>query len=390
MVEDRETIRERDSRTAERDATRAEREAALSERDVMRAERDAATRERDVMIEERDAALSERDVMRAERDAAMRERDGMIEERDTAARDRAVMIRERDLLRSERDTMGSERDIAVNRAAELSRFLFVDPGHYYSPIVDVDGLRLSSLEPVDVLPSLEGHLQFWRQLEPMLAEWNSSGHRRYAPGNASFPVPDAMILNAVLRWSRPRRWIEVGSGYSTCSLLDGLQQDPELRTQVTLVEPFPEFLRSLLDPKDLEGLTLMPKPVQEVPSGTFSELDAGDVLFIDSTHVVKTGSDVCYELFEILPRLKPGVLVHFHDVFWPFEYPAEWIFEAKRSWNELYALRAFLAGNRDFDIVFFSDFFRQRAPAACFERHPLFRGGRGGSIWLRKNTASPA
>jgi hypothetical protein len=107
------------------------------------------------------------------------------------------------------------------------------------------------------------------------------------------------------------------------------------------------------------------------------------VLFIDSTHVSKAGSDVNHELFEILPRLKPGVLVHFHDVFWPFEYPEAWTFESRRSWNEIYLLRAFLSGNREYEIVFFNDYFRARhgdAAAAV----PKFAQNPGGGLWLRK------
>ena len=89
----------------------------------------------------------------------------------------------------------------------------------------------------------------------------------------------------------------------------------------------------------------------------FDELNEGDILFIDSTHVLRTGSDVCFELFEVLPRLAPGVLVHFHDIFWPFEYPRAWVVDENRSWNELYAIRAFLMNNSDWHIIFFNHYF---------------------------------
>ena len=78
------------------------------------------------------------------------------------------------------------------------------------------------------------------------------------------------------------------------------------------------------------------EPVQQVPLSILDALQADDILFIDSTHVLRTGSDLCFELFEILPRLSP-ILVHFHDMFWPFEYPRSWVVEENRSWNELYA-----------------------------------------------------
>jgi hypothetical protein len=111
--------------------------------------------------------------------------------------------------------------------------------------------------------------------------------------------------------------------------------------------------------------------VQDVPLSTFTALQANDILFVDSSHVVKVGSDVAWILFEILPCLAPGVIVHFHDIPYPFEYPLHWL-HAGRAWNEAYVLRAFLQFNADFEIRFFNDFMttfhgdavRERMPAA--------------------------
>jgi hypothetical protein len=120
------------------------------------------------------------------------------------------------------------------------------------------------------------------------------------------------------------------------------------------------------------------------PPSTFDDLSAGDILFIDSTHIVKTGSDVCCELFEILPRLPAGVLVHFHDIFWPFEYGEDWVLNENRSWNEIYALRAFLTYNSQFEIIFFNDFFRQFRRDLIAQTYPKFLNNTGGAIWLRR------
>ena len=99
---------------------------------------------------------------------------------------------------------------------------------------------------------------------------------------------------------------------------------------------------------------------------------------------MKTCSDVVFELFEILPRLKPGVVVHFHDAFYPFEYPREWVINRNYSWNELYALRAFLMGNRDWEIMLFNDYF-VRAERALVERTaPEVLQNAGGGLWLRR------
>jgi hypothetical protein len=116
----------------------------------------------------------------------------------------------------------------------------------------------------------------------------------------------------------------------------------------------------------------------------FEQLQPGDFLFIDSTHILRTGSDVCFELFEILPRLASGVIVHFHDVFWPFEYPAEWIVDENRSWNELYALRAFLTDNGKWKILFFNNYFAKLERSLVEKTFPTFLRNPGGALWLQR------
>ena len=105
---------------------------------------------------------------------------------------------------------------------------------------------------------------------------------------------------------------------------------------------------------------------------------------VDSTHVLRTGSDVCFELFEILPRLAPGALVHFHDMFWPFEYPRSWAVDENRSWNELYAVRAFLTNNEQWEVVFFNDYFAKLETKRIEDTYPNFLRNSGGALWLRR------
>ena len=126
--------------------------------------------------------------------------------------------------------------------------------------------------------------------------------------------------------------------------------------------------------------------VQDVPLSTFAALEPGDLLFIDSTHVLRTASDVCLELLEILPRLPSGVLVHIHDVFWPFEYPRDWVLDENRSWNELYALRAFLIGNREWRVLMFNHYFVQVERARIAASYPEFLNNPGGALWLQRVT----
>ena len=114
----------------------------------------------------------------------------------------------------------------------------------------------------------------------------------------------------------------------------------------------------------------------------FEKLNAGDILFVDSTDVSKTGSDVNYIMFEIIPILKSGVLIHFHDVFCPFEYPKEWVFQG-RNWNEDYILKAFLMYNDRFEIKLFSEYLHKHH-GDVFEAMPLFYKNHGGNLWIEK------
>ena len=160
-----------------------------------------------------------------------------------------------------------------------------------------------------------------------------------------FGHADAALYRAILSYLRPSRIIEVGSGFSTAVALDEADANPGLAgLEITCVEPYPQRLLALLRSSD--HVTLLRCPVQDVPLEAFDKLGAGDILFIDSSHVAKAGSDVTWLLLRVLPRLVPGVAVHLHDIFWPFTYRADWL-EERRDWNEAYFLHAFLSGNAD-------------------------------------------
>ena len=154
-------------------------------------------------------------------------------------------------------------------------------------------------------------------------------------------------------------------------------------TEITFIEPYPELLQTLTGPEE-QRVTLVPKPVQEVDTSVFEQLEAGDILFIDSTHVSKIDSDVNHHLFRILPSLKSGAYIHFHDIFYPFEYPSDWILGENRSWNENYILRAFLMRNDRYEVVFFNSAFANLADPAVRDSGTTFFRNSGGAIWLRK------
>ncbi len=186
--------------------------------------------------------------------------------------------------------------------------------------------------------------------------------------NMAFPDTDAAVYQAMLRHFRPARVIEVGCGWSAAALFDAGGA-----RHVTLIEPYPQLVRQLLTRKDLDRCALLEARLQDVSLATFQALDAGDVLFVDSTHVTKLGSDVNRLVFEILPALANGVIVHFRDVAYPFEYPDVWV-QQGRAWNEAYLLRAFLEYDQAFEILLCVDLLQATGHLA----------GDGLSIWLRK------
>ena len=154
---------------------------------------------------------------------------------------------------------------------------------------------------------------------------------------------------------------------------------------ITHIEPYPALLHSLLKQSDIDSpLTrILPHRLQEIDICIFEELEANDILFIDSTHIAKINSDVNRIFFEILPRLKRGVYIHFHDIFYPFSYPNDWLRD-KNSWNEAYVLRAFLSFNSAFEIVFFNTCLNHLYKNEFAAALPLSQKNTGGSLWLRK------
>jgi predicted O-methyltransferase YrrM len=230
-------------------------------------------------------------------------------------------------------------------------------------------------------------VSMWKRLLPFLttapfAESKRPGFR-YQFDNPSYSWADGSVLHAMLRLHRPRRFIEVGSGWSSACTLDTVEHYLNGACEMTFIDPYPQLLREVIG-EAARKVRIIEAPVQQVPVATFEALQSGDMLFIDSTHVLRTGSDVCCELFEILPRLASGVFVHFHDMFWPFEYPYQWIVEENRSWNELYAMRAFLSHNEAWRIVFFNDYLAKLEHDLIAATYPPFLRNTGGALWLQR------
>ncbi len=207
--------------------------------------------------------------------------------------------------------------------------------------------------------------------------------QRYDPSNDQFGPLDATLVRHIVRSLEPNRWIEVGSGHSTAALLDATDNLAS-RPRITAIDPYADRLRSTLRPGDLERLELIEEGVQGVPLETFQALEAGDVLFLDTTHVVRPGSDVVYEFLEVLPRLTPGVIVHIHDITYPFDVPDVWL-EEGRIWCEPYLLRALLCDNPRFSILQWPGAVAALRPSALEEMLPPSITSAGTSLWLQVN-----
>jgi predicted O-methyltransferase YrrM len=275
-----------------------------------------------------------------------------------------------DLSQAHRDHKQTAEELAevmaVSRALrdELNRLEGTWPaGHYYSPLPDLEWVKANedhifrdrdSIQGIDLRTEDQLALveRIGRLTPAVELPEERSGSLRYFADNTFFARRDGALLQGMLRILRPGRMLEVGSGFSSALTLDTNEVFLDWEMDCTFIEIEPERLYSLLQPSDREKITVIPRPVQEVGMELFEELGPGDVLFIDSSHVAKVGSDVLHLYFEVLPRLKPGVVVHIHDIFWPFEYPKEWIY-AGRAWNEAYLARAVVSGG-GFDVLLFS------------------------------------
>lgn len=268
-------------------------------------------------------------------------------------------------------------------------------GHYYSTIIDVEaiknredeiwknekkdgvlGVDLNIKTQLEVLKSFE---EFYNEL-PFKTEKQEG--LRFAYNNGFYSYSDAIALYSMIRKYQPKRIIEAGSGHSSALMLDVNHLFFDNKIKLTFIEPYPDRLNRLISENDKTSASVIQDFVQFVDISKFEALEKGDILFIDSTHVSKTGSDVNFILFEILPRLKPGVLIHFHDIFYPFEYPKNWVFQG-RNWNEDYILRAFLSYNSDFEILFFSHYLHKHHKES-FKNVPLMYKNFGGNLWIIK------
>jgi hypothetical protein len=269
-------------------------------------------------------------------------------------------------------------------------------GHYYSPVHKLEDLdsypkvvKRSKGKFVKDIPgfSEKQMLKNFNRIKKYFKDFDyperEDDKNRFFIRNDSYPITDALILFGMLKDMKPKRIIEIGSGYTSALMIDVNERFFKNRINITFVEPYPDLLQSRMNEEDKKRYKIISKGVQDVPLKLFSTLEKGDILFIDSTHVSKFNSDVNYELFDILPIIKPGVVIHFHDVFDGFEYPMQWLKDGW-AWNEDYLLRAYLMGNDSYEVLLMNDYLTHRHGELLTKSFPRLPNNNGGSLWIKK------
>ena len=272
---------------------------------------------------------------------------------------------------------------------------WVPNGHFYSPVPSTDfinsiNFQQFTMRRIEDMQSIELQISKQKKLIRKIAKKKTclefpdhfSKESLYHYENPFFSYGDAGALLCMILENKPNLIIEVGSGYSTALMIE-VRKKLDLKFKILCIEPYPEILHNLIDGNILKDFEILPTNIQDIEISHFDKLNDGDVLFIDSTHVSKFGSDVNFIFEKILPRLKKGVIVHFHDIFWPFEYPESWVLEG-RAWNEAYVLRAFLQYNRAFEIFFWPHMMDALHPGIIDEIIPKFKLNKGASIYIRR------
>lgn len=272
-----------------------------------------------------------------------------------------------------------------------SKGYHVVPNHFYYPIPDTRQLSKETWAIPSEMPGIDMNLSHQHEvLRDVIGKYgpefeeiagnHSLGVPRFTFDNDQFVGIDPFVLHAFIREYKPRTVLEVGSGFST--LISSAALEKNGSGELICVEPYPrDFIENGLP----RVKRLIEAPVQEVSPEVFECLREGDILFIDSSHVLKIGSDVQFLFLKILPVLKKGVLVHIHDIFFPFEYPETWIKEKNFFWTEQYLLQAFLIGNTMYRVKFSVGYMGWKNLSSVRKVFPDYDYGKGGgSFWMEK------
>ena len=265
----------------------------------------------------------------------------------------------------------SERDLSDRWGYHIR------PIHYYEPLPDFRSITAEQINRRHTYPGIDFRWEDQLALLGDLAAYHDELLEiEFDFDNGYFSGFDAAVYYGIIRHLKPERIIEIGGGYSTRIAAKALAANG--KGNLTCIEPYPE--------QRLNGdkFDLIQRRVEEIDLDFFSSLTANDILFIDSSHTVKFGSDVCYEFLEILPRIAGGVWIHVHDIFFPHDYPAEWLIDRRLALNEQYLLEAFLSFNNQFQVALANRWLCLDHLDDTARLWPVASNDRSSSLWMRR------
>ena len=261
------------------------------------------------------------------------------------------------------------------------------PNHFYFPILDSKNLRKYKFDQKFDTEGIEFNDSRMLDLLEEMGNYRSE-YSKYHQVNVYCSNGDGSILYSMLRILKPSRIIEVGSGYSTKVINHARNhnlQESDIDMEITCIEPYPKNV--LLDLKATTDIELIKSKVEDLDEHYFEKLNDGDVLFIDTSHVVDIGNDVHFLYLKIIPKVRPGVYIHIHDIRFPYEYPKEWVLTERKHWCEQYLLHMFLSYNTNFEVIFASNYiFNLNKELMISKLYGLSESSYGwpGSFWIRR------
>ena len=297
-------------------------------------------------------------------------------------------------LKSSRKRKFRFSPITKNILFKIGVFPIID--HYYEPMFNTKHLR-RSLREDRFLPAIDFNVKEQLDLlnkfcfndELLSFPRKKNNELEFSYNYGAYPSGDSECLYSMIRLFKPKRIIEIGCGSSTLMALNAIKanrkNDPKYFCEYTCIEPYETpWLEKT-------GLKVIRKKVEEVSLNIFKLLQYNDILFIDSSHIIRPQGDVLYVLLEILPTLNCAVLIHFHDICTPKDYFDEWIYEDCYFWNEQYILEAFLSFNKKFKIILATNYLFNHHYEEFIQKCPILKLDREGnpkrevgSFWIQK------
>lgn len=268
----------------------------------------------------------------------------------------------------------------------------ITPDNFYSPIPNISelerefpnesgmfGLKLNLEEQICLLNEIVSGYS----IEYNSFDIRSSNPDSFHLDNDAFSGIDPYVYYCMIRYFKPKKIIEIGSGYSTLLAHQALKRNNS-DFKFIIIDPWPRDFTNRFLSNNSSSLMHFSEKAENIDINTYLNLQKNDILFIDGSHVVRIGGDVCFLVLELLPQLSSGVIIHFHDIFIPNDYPKDWVVNKHLFWSEQYLLQAYITENDNVEILFASNFVSKKAPKILKNTFPMALWWGGGSFWIRK------